>query len=363
MEYFLAIEGDGLSRKERFNDLGAALERAVALAETGNPPAALTDTGQRTLLGRNDMARLARLAGKATPVDDSVAADVFGSLPDETLDALCRWLLVRLRAAGASPRARLAVIGGIGLSLADLVQAYAALANGGNAVTLSDGVNGARAPYRLSTVLTAKAAWQVGDILAGVPAPATSASRAIAYKTGTSYGYRDAWSIGFDGRYVLGVWVGRADNGPVPGSTGGGVAAPILFEAFARSGLKPAPFRAAPRGAGALAAADLPQGLKRFVPKTAALVPVAGATEGPEIVYPPQGARVELANVSDGEFSPLVLKLQGGKAPFRWIANGQPLDGIYRRRTASWVPDGKGFSKLTVIDAAGKATTVDVLVQ
>ena len=113
MEYFLAIEGDGLPRKERFNDLGAALEQAVALAETGNPPAALTDTGQRTLLGRNDMARLARLAGKATPVDDSVAADVFGSLPDETLDALCRWLLVRLRAAGASPRARLAVIGGI----------------------------------------------------------------------------------------------------------------------------------------------------------------------------------------------------------------------------------------------------------
>ena len=58
-----------------------------------------------------------------------------------------------------------------------------------------------------------------------------------------------------------------------------------------------------------------------------------------------------------------MLKLQGGKSPFRWIANGQPLDGIYRRRTASWFPDGKGFSRLTVIDAAGKATTVDVLVQ
>ncbi|MCC0030453.1 MAG: penicillin-binding protein 1C [Brucellaceae bacterium] len=279
-------------------------------------------------------------------------------------------LMQRLRRTGAEPvlpkeeQPGLAIgLGGIGLSLADLVQAYAALANGGNAVTLSDGVNGARAPYRLNTVLTAKAAWQVGDILSGVPAPATSASRAIAYKTGTSYGYRDAWSIGFDGRYVLGVWVGRADNGPVPGSTGGGVAAPILFEAFARSGLKPAPFRAAPRGARTLAAAELPQGLKRFVPKTAALVPVAGTSEGPEIVYPPQGARVELANASDGDFSPLVLKLQGGKAPFRWIANGRPLDGVYRRRTAAWVPDGKGFSKLTVIDAAGKATTVDVLVQ
>ncbi|MCB1493080.1 MAG: penicillin-binding protein 1C, partial [Rhodobiaceae bacterium] len=174
---------------------------------------------------------------------------------------------------------------------------------------------------------------------------------------------RDAWSIGFDGRYVLGVWVGRADNGPVPGATGGGSAAPILFEAFARSGLDPVPLRDPPPSTRTIARADLPEGLKRFVPKGADLVPVAGATSGPEIVYPPQGARVELAHSSDGDIAPLVLKLQGGKAPFRWIANGEPLDGLYRRRTAAWVPDGKGFSKLTVIDAAGKATTVDVLIQ
>ena len=99
------------------------------------------------------------------------------------------------------------------------------------------------------------------------------------------------------------------------------------------------------------------------MPKSAALVPVAGTVSGPEIVYPPQGARIELAETSGAAFSPLVLKLQGGKAPFRWIANGQPLDGVFRRRTATWMPDGKGFSKLTVIDAAGKATTVDVLIQ
>ncbi|MFZ2099461.1 MAG: penicillin-binding transpeptidase domain-containing protein, partial [Oricola sp.] len=279
-------------------------------------------------------------------------------------------LMQRLRRAGVEPvlpkeeQPGLAIgLGGLGLSLADLVQAYAALANGGNAVTLTDGVNGARAPYRLKTVLSAKAAWQVGDILTGVPTPVASASRAIAYKTGTSYGYRDAWSIGFDGRYVLGVWVGRADNGAVPGSTGGGTAAPILFEAFARSGLESVRFRDPPPGLRAVARADLPEGLKRFVPKSAELVPVAGATTGPEIVYPPHGARVELTGASGGGFSPLVLKLQGGKAPFRWIANGEPLDGVFRRRTASWMPDGRGFSKLTVIDAAGRATTVDILIQ
>ena len=279
-------------------------------------------------------------------------------------------LMQRLRRSGVEPvlpkeeQPGLAIgLGGVGLSLADLVQAYAALANGGNAVTLVDGVHGVRAPYRLNAVLSAKAAWQVGDILTGVPVSAASAARPIAYKTGTSYGYRDAWSVGYDGRYVLGVWVGRADNGAVPGSTGGGTAAPILFEAFARSGLEPVPFAGPPPGAKAIARADLPEGLKRFVPKSAALVPVAGTVSGPEIVYPPQNARIELADTSGAAFSPLVLKLQGGKAPFRWIANGQPLDGVFRRRTATWMPDGKGFSKLTVIDAAGKATTVDVLIQ
>lgn len=279
-------------------------------------------------------------------------------------------LLQRFRRSGAEPvlpkqeEPGLAIgLGGIGLSLADLVQAYAALVNGGLKVTLTNGVDGKRAPYRGERILSPQAAWHIADILAGVPAPMTSSPRPIAYKTGTSYGYRDAWSIGFDGRYVLGVWVGRADNGAVPGSTGGGTAAPILFEAFNRSGLKPVPFRKPPRGAQLVARADLPEGLKRFVPKTAALVPVRGSTKAPEIVFPPQGARVELASASGGGVAPLVLKLQGGKAPFRWLANGRPLDEPSRRRVASWQPDGPGFSKLTVIDAAGKAASVDIFIE
>ena len=254
-------------------------------------------------------------------------------------------------------------LGGIGMSLADLVQAYAALANGGSKVTLSNGVNGRAVPYRHETILSAQAAWQIGDILSGVPKPANASPRLLAYKTGTSYGYRDAWSIGFDGRYVLGVWVGRPDNGAVPGSTGGGTAAPILFEAFARSGLKPVPFRKAPSGTIAIAQADLPEGLKRFVPRGDGLVRVKGSTINPEIIYPPQGARVELGVGADNLPVPLVLKLQGGRAPFRWLANGKPLDELTRRRVASWMPDSAGFSKLTVIDAAGKAASVDVFIE
>ena len=69
---------------------------------------------------------------------------------------------------------------------------------------------------------------------------AAAAERArgrIAFKTGTSYGYRDAWAVGFDGRVTIGVWVGRPDGTPVPGMVGRASAAPILFDAFARTGV------------------------------------------------------------------------------------------------------------------------------
>lgn len=114
MEYFLAVPaGSGSVRKERFDDLGAALERAVELIASDTLPAALTDTGDRRLLGQEEMLRLAALVDTFAPVDDHIAGQVFGALPDETLNALLRWLLFRMRAAGASPQARLAVLGGI----------------------------------------------------------------------------------------------------------------------------------------------------------------------------------------------------------------------------------------------------------
>ncbi len=107
MEFFLAIgAGSGPARKERFPDLGAALERAVALLETGEgAPLELSDTGERRLLDRVEIERLARLVGTFTPVDDDVARQVLAPLPDATLDTLCRWLLVRMRVGRRSARA------------------------------------------------------------------------------------------------------------------------------------------------------------------------------------------------------------------------------------------------------------------
>ena len=83
-------------------------------------------------------------------------------------------------------------------------------------------------------LLDATAAWHVADVLRGTPPPANGAAGRIAFKTGTSYGHRDAWAIGFDGAHVIGVWFGRPDGASVPGALGLEAAAPALFDAFAR---------------------------------------------------------------------------------------------------------------------------------
>lgn len=115
MDYFLAVAaGSGTVRKERFPDLGAALERAVALLDSGEAvPVALTDTGERRLLGQTELKRLARLVAASAPVDDDTVRQTLVPLSEATLDSLCRWLVFRMRAAGVSPRARLAVIGSV----------------------------------------------------------------------------------------------------------------------------------------------------------------------------------------------------------------------------------------------------------
>ncbi|MCV9946310.1 MULTISPECIES: penicillin-binding protein 1C [unclassified Rhizobium] len=276
-------------------------------------------------------------------------------------------LMVRFRRAGVRPvlppneTPGLAIgLGGVGITLKDLVQLYTALANRGQPVRLGDGVTGAPGKLDGEPLLEPVAVWNVADILSGVIPPAGAPQRGIAYKTGTSYGYRDAWSVGYDGRYVLGVWVGRPDNSAVPGLTGYGTAAPILFEGFAKSGIATTPLPRPPAGAVRIAQSELPISQRRFALNASGLL-ASGREAAPQIIYPPEGAHVDLG-AGQGKLSPLMLKLQGGRAPFRWLANGKPLPDLSRRRIQQWLPDGGGYSKLTVIDSAGRAASVGVFI-
>ncbi len=277
-------------------------------------------------------------------------------------------LMVRFRRVGvklvlpANEAPGLAIaLGGAGISLVDLVQLYMGLAGSSDPVRLGDGIRSF--PERLGgdRLFSDAAIWNISDILSGVLPPLGMKQRGIAYKTGTSYGYRDAWSVGYDGRHVLGVWVGRADNGAVPGIAGYATAAPILFEAFEKSGVAITPMPAAPSGVARVAVSDLPANQRRFTLTASGLLSASRRESAPRIVYPPEGARVELSSQSG--ISPLVLKLQGGRAPFRWLANGMPLPDVSLRRNSEWRPEGQGFSTLTVIDADGRASSVRVFIE
>lgn len=254
-------------------------------------------------------------------------------------------------------------LGGVGITLKDLVQIYAAIANRGRPVHLGDGIIEQADVIDGAPLLSPVAAWHVADILSAIRPPPGIAARPIAYKTGTSYGNRDAWSVGYDGRYVLGVWIGRADNGAVPGLTGYSHAAPLLFSAFNSSGVASVPFPAPPPGAVRIAQSQLPPSLKRFAVDGYGLTAISAREKPPQIVYPPEGARVELGTSADGTPLPLVLKMQGGRAPFRWLANGRPLEAVSRNRTSQWMPDGAGYATLTVIDAIGRAASVAVFLK
>jgi penicillin-binding protein 1C len=130
-------------------------------------------------------------------------------------------LVARMRRAGAaavlsdlSPPGLAVGLGGVGVTLTDLVAIHAAIARGGSAVPL---VLHADRPLNLAApaqVLEGRAAWYVSSVLAGAPGPNHVSPGSVAFKTGTSYGYRDAWAIGFDGKHVVGVWVGRPDGAP-----------------------------------------------------------------------------------------------------------------------------------------------------
>ena len=245
-------------------------------------------------------------------------------------------------------------LGGVGVRLADLVMLYASLARQGEALALTERQQAdLRMPHRL---LDPVAAWYVGNILLGAPPPDNALSGRIAFKTGTSYGYRDAWAIGFDGRMTVGVWVGRPDGAPVPGLVGRASAAPILFEAFARSGAAPAALPRAPRGAIFAAGNKLPPPLQRF-----GITGPREAAEAPRIMFPPDGARLEIA--AGARPDPVALKISGGRGPLTVLVNGVPATAASGRGTLFFQPDGPGFVRLTVMDARGATDSVTVRLQ
>ena len=186
-------------------------------------------------------------------------------------------------------------------------------------------------PVSFTPLLPAGIAARVTEILVQ-PFPGGGPD-GIAWKTGTSWGGRDAWAAGMDARHVAVAWTGRPDSTPVPGATGREAALPLLASMFAH--LPAAPLAPVPRAQATQDAA--PSGTLR-------------------LLFPPPGAILS----ADG---PIPLRVSGGQRPMTFLVDGERLDADPAARRADWQPAGPGFYRLTVLDADGAAVRAQVRVR
>ena len=231
---------------------------------------------------------------------------------------------------GAAPSLPLA-LGGAALQLRTLARLYAALATDGASAPLRLRADGP--PLPPAPLLQPSAARLVAEALTrefpqGGPA-------GVAWKTGTSWGGRDAWALGFDARSVAGVWLGRPDGTALPGATGLATALPVLAQVFAL--LPPAPLDAPP---------DL----------APAPAPAVAAEASLRLLFPPPDATL----ASDG---PVPIRVMGGRRPVTFLVDGVALASSPAGRSALWQPDGAGFYTLSAQDADGAVVRARVRVK
>ncbi|MBV9996081.1 MAG: penicillin-binding protein 1C, partial [Caulobacteraceae bacterium] len=278
----------------------------------------------------------------------------------ETLDRLgAQAFEARLTGAGARlvrPNARFKeaglalALGGVGISLRDLAMLYAALGDDGLAKPLAwtqaEAARNLTAPgRRLMAPTSARAILDIlreGPPPAGRAPPALTRKAPIAFKTGTSYGFRDAVAVGVAGGYVIAVWTGRADGGARPDLTARDAALPLLFDVADQIGAAAsAPRPIAPRAA--------PGGLRRL-----------DQGSGPRLIFPPNGATIQ----ADG-FGPASrgFALAAGGSGLSWYVDGAPVPQDPVSGQAIWRPAAPGFYRISVIDADGRGAEARVRVK
>ena len=239
-------------------------------------------------------------------------------------------------------------LGGEGIRLRDLAMLYAGLGDHGLVKPLAytaeeEGRTAFRPGQRL---MSADAADKVIAILrespppAGrLPGPLMKAANRPAFKTGTSYGYRDALAVGVAGGYAVMVWTGRPDGGARADQTGREAAAPLLFDVFDQL---QTPSR-------------VPQALTPAAPPVA--LQKLARTTSVSILFPPQNATLYVEAAGRDATGALrvtrPLKLSArGLRPLSWYVDGVPLPPD-AAGDVNWYPRAEGFYTVGVSDAQG----------
>jgi penicillin-binding protein 1C len=267
----------------------------------------------------------------------------------------------RLGNVESSPGLALA-LGGVGVSLEQLITIYSALARSGKFKKLSfikDKKSAESVPF-----FDQKTASSVASILRDTPRPAgrydEGRYRKIAFKTGTSSGYRDVLALGFDDTYTVGVWMGHPEAKPMTGKTGIRTAAPTLFRIFDFL-----PIRLEGK---ATSLANVGITINKAPRNLRVLFNPAGpqSSSNPRqfsISFPVDGAKIPLRRRNSSSTRVYPIKLRDGKRPFSVFVNGKPNRLRNLARTVSWSPKEPGFYSIMAIDREGNiaASNVEVL--
>jgi penicillin-binding protein 1C len=251
-------------------------------------------------------------------------------------------------------------LGGAGVTMRDIGVLYAALADSGAVKPLVWLEPDAAAPDGDAAagfhLFSAESAARINAILADAPAldgrvPSALSQKAprVAYKTGTSYGYRDAWAAGHAGGYTVVAWVGRADGASRPGETGRKAAAPLLMDAFDMIARFDRDRGRAPQ----LEDDDDETMIARFAPPR--------RQSPPDIVFPRDGVELYSAT-SDESDRGFALAARGGAGRYRWYVDGDPVVEEATSGRAVWRPEARGFYQVTVVDAEGRSARAKVRV-
>ena len=274
-------------------------------------------------------------------------------------------LVSKFKVAGITtkiPRNLSIALGGVGIRLKELAQLYSAFPRGGVPISLRHKLLNKDEKIIESQnkqILSETASWYITDILRGTKPPLNSIGGRIAFKTGTSYGNRDAWSVGYDGRHVIATWIGRPDNTATPGLVGIKAAAPLLFQAFQRVSPSRTPLKQPPEAALVTQlSSELPPPLQHFDKRFKIQNAQSDNKNAIQITFPDNKSQVEILKDEEGNKLPLLLKARGGKLPLTWLINDAPINSKPYKHETFWTPDTTGFIKLTVIDAEGSINRI-----
>lgn len=268
---------------------------------------------------------------------------------------------VPLRIHGSSSRdAGLALaLGGVGMTVQDLALLYAGLGDHGlmRPLAWTEAELAEREGEAGRRFMSDGSAQEIIDILQSAPQPSgrmpsrlTQNAPEIAFKTGTSYGFRDAWAAGIARGHVVVVWVGRADGAPRPGETGRLAALPLLFSVFDRVSEE----------LGVTGSAQDRLVAEQTDTPLHTMARFGNHDDPPLILFPPED--VTLMQRSADHPNPGYVLAGRGSGPLRWFVDGEPIEDD-AAGAPYWVPQSPGFYDLSAVDPNGRETQVSVRVQ